>query len=56
MHWASMDEKLTDVTRQMDEAGDHLRQIATNTGESASSLVEIRDEIKRMIRDGLKVR
>lgn len=56
MHWASMDDKLTDVTRQMDEAGDHLRQIATNTGSSAQSLGEIREDLKKMIRDGLKVK
>lgn len=56
MHWSSMDDKLTDVTRQMDEAGDHLRQIATNTGSSANSLVEIKEDIKKMIRDGLKVK
>lgn len=56
MHWASMDDKLTDVTRQMDEAGDHLRQIATNTGSSAQSLVEIKEDIKKMIRDGLKMK
>lgn len=56
MHWASMDDKLTDVTRQMDEAGDHLRQIATNTGSSAQSLGEIKEYIKKMIRDGLKVK
>lgn len=56
MHWSSMDEKLTDVTRQMTEAGDHLRQIATNTGSSAQSLGEIKEDIKKMIRDGVKVK
>lgn len=56
MHWASMDDKLTDVTRQMDEAGDTLRKIATNTGSSAQSLGEIKEDIKKMIRDGVKVR
>lgn len=56
MHWASMDDKLTDVTRQMDEAGNHLRQIATNTGSSAQSLGEIKEYIKKMIRDGLKMK
>ena len=50
MHWASMDDKLTDVTRQMDEAGNHLRQIATNTGSSAQSLGEIKEHIKKIIR------
>lgn len=56
MHWSSMDDKLTDVTRQMDEAGDHLRQIATNTGSSAQSLGEIKEDIKKMMRDGLKMK
>lgn len=56
MHWANMDDNLTDVTRQMDEAGDHLRQIAQNTGSSASSLSEIKEDIKKMIRDGLKMK
>ena len=56
MHWASIDDKLTDVTRQMDEAGDHLRQIVTNTGNSAQSLGEIKEDFKKMIRDGLKVK
>ena len=56
IHWASIDDKLTDVSRQMNEAGDHLRQIATNTGNSASSLGEIKEDIKKMIRDGLKMK
>lgn len=55
-HWASMDEHLIDVSRQMDEAGSHLREIATNTGSSAQSLVEIKEDIRKMIRDGLKVK
>lgn len=56
MHWASMDDKLTDVTRQMDEAGNHLRQIAENTGNSASALGEMKEDIKKIIRDGIKVK
>ena len=56
MHWASMDDKLTDVAQQMNEASGHLRQIAANTGSSASSLGEIKEDIKKMIRDGLKVK
>lgn len=56
MHWASIDDKLTDVTRQMDEAGSHLRQIAENTGNSASALGEIKEDIKKVIRDGIKVK
>lgn len=56
MHWASMDDKLTDVSRQMDEASGHLRQIAANTGSSASLLADIKAAFIKMIRDGLKVK
>ena len=40
----------------MSSVQDHLRQIATNTGSSAQSLGEIKEDIKKMIRDGLKVK
>lgn len=56
MHWASMDDRLEDVASRMSSVQDHLRQIATNTGSSAQSLVEIKEDIKKMIRDGLKVK
>ena len=56
MHWASMDDRLEDVASRMSSVQDHLRQIATNTGSSAQSLGEIKEDIKKMIRDGLKVK
>lgn len=56
MHWASIDDRMEDVAARMSSVQDHLRQIATNTGYSAQSLSEIKDDIKKMIRDGLKVK
>ena len=56
MHWASMDDRLEDVASRMSSVQDHLRQIATNTGSSAQSLGEIKEDIKKMIRDGLKMK
>lgn len=56
IHWASMDDKMSEVSRQMDEAVNHLHLIVTNTGSSAQALTEIREDFKKMIRDGLKVK
>lgn len=56
MHWSSIDDKMEDVAASMSSVQDHLRQIATNTGDSAQSLSEIKEDIKKMIRDGLKVK
>ena len=56
MHWASIDERAEEVVRQMGAASDHLRRIEENTGKSASELKEIKEEIVRIVRDGLKVK
>lgn len=56
MHWASIDERMQDVSEQMGSAVDHLRRIEENTGASAKHLGEIKDDIKKMIRDGLKMK
>lgn len=56
MHWASMDEQMQDVSAQMGTAVDHLRRIEENTGNSAKHLGEIKEDIKRIIRDGLKMK
>lgn len=56
MHWASMDEKLDDVVRSMNTAQDHLREIADNTSACKGSLAGIGEDIKKMIRDGIKVK
>ena len=55
-HWSSMDDRLESVSEKMDTAEGHLVRIAENTGVSAGHLGEIKDEIKKMIRDGLKVK
>lgn len=55
-HWSSMDDQLESVVEKMDTAEGHLARIAENTGVSAGHLGEIKDEIKKMIRDGLKVK
>lgn len=56
MHWASMDEQMQDVSEQMGTAVDHLRRIEENTGNSAKHLGEIKEDIKKIIRDGLKMK
>lgn len=56
MHWASMDEQMQDVSAQMGTAVDHLRRIEENTGNSAKHLGEIKEDIKKIIRDGLKMK
>ena len=56
MHWASMDDKLTDVSEQIGIAGDTLKRIEEHTGNSARSLERIEEDIKIIKRDGLKVK
>ena len=55
-HWSSMDDRLESVVEKMDTAEGHLARIAENTGVSAGHLGELKDVIKKMIRDGLKVK
>lgn len=56
MHWASIDGRMEDVAGRMGTVCDKLAQIEAHTGSSASALGEIREDIKKMIRDGVKVR
>ena len=56
MHLSSMDEKMQHVSAQMGTAVDSLRRIEENTGNSAKHLGEIKEDIKKMIRDGVKVK
>lgn len=56
MHWASIDEQMQDVSEQMGAAVDSLRRIEENTGNSARHLGEIKEDIKKIIRDGLKMK
>lgn len=55
-HWSSMDGRMEEVTVKMDVAEGHLARIEENTGMSAGHLSEIKDEIRKIIRDGLKVK
>lgn len=55
-HWSSMDDRLESVVEKMDTSEGHLARIAENTGVSAGHLGELKEVIKKMIRDGLKVK
>ena len=55
-HWSSMDDRQESVVEKMDTAEGHLARIAENTGVSAGHLGELKEVIKKMIRDGLKVK
>lgn len=56
MHWASIDDRVEDVASRMDVAQQHLKKIEDNTGSSAASLIAIKEEIKKIVRDGIKVK
>ena len=55
-HWSSMDERLETVADRMNLAESHLARIAENTGTSAGHLGEIKEDIRKIVRDGLKVK
>lgn len=55
-HWVSIDEHTEDVAGRMASAEGHLAKIAENTGKSAGSLGEIKEDIKKIIRDGLRMK
>ncbi len=54
MHLASIDERQEDVAETMSVAVGHLRKIEENTGNCKDSLEEINQNIKTIIRDGVK--
>lgn len=56
MHWASIDTQVQDVSEQMRTAESHLKRIEENTGSSARHLGEIKEDIKKIIRDGVKMK
>lgn len=55
-HWSSMDQRMEEVSVKMSLAEGHLAKIEENTGVSASHLNEIKEDLKKVIRDGLKVK
>lgn len=56
MHLSNIDDRMTDVSEQMGTAIDSLHRIEENTGNSARHLGEIKEDIKKIVRDGLKVK
>lgn len=56
MHWASIDDRVEDIAVRMSDAQGHLKKIEDNTGSSAQSLKDIKEEIKKITRDGVKVK
>ena len=56
MHWANIDDGVEDVSAKMDVASEHLRKIEENTGDCKDSLSAIKEDIKKIIRDGLKMK
>jgi hypothetical protein len=56
IHWASIDALMEDVSGKMTLAQDCLKKIEENTGKSAGNLDDIKEDIKRIIRDGIKMK
>jgi hypothetical protein len=55
-HWSSMDERMESVVDKMSVAEGHLARIEENTGVSAGHLATIMEDIKKIVRDGLKMK
>lgn len=55
-HWSSIDDHLENVVEKMNVAESHLARIAENTGMSVTHLNDIKEEIRKIIRDGLKMK
>ena len=56
MHWASIDNRMEDVSDKMNTAENHLAKIEENTGNCVKELKEIKNEVKKQNRDGVKVK
>lgn len=56
MHTASIDEQMEDVSDKMTQAAERLRKIEENTGKAADKLEILSDDIKKIIRDGIKTK
>ena len=56
MHWASMDGHTENISEKMSIAEGHLARIEENTGNCVKELKEIKDEVKKQNRDGIKVK
>ena len=56
MHWASIDDRVEDIASKMNAAQEHLKRIEEHTGSSAASLKVVMEDIKKIIRDGVKIK
>ena len=56
MHWASIDDRMENVSDKMTTSENHLAKIEENTGNCVKELKEIKDEVKKQNRDGVKVK
>lgn len=56
MHWASIDDRVEDVASKMNAAQEHLKRIEEHTGSSAASLKTVMEDVKKIIRDGVKIK
>lgn len=56
MHWASIDERSENISEKMSIAEGHLARIEENTGTCVKELKEIKEEVKKQNRDGLKMK
>ncbi|MFR9546365.1 MAG: hypothetical protein SNJ29_12425, partial [Rikenellaceae bacterium] len=56
MRIARIEDGVESVSMQMNTAVNHLAQIETNTGASATSLQSLVEKVEQVIRDGLKVK
>lgn len=56
MHLSSMDDNIEDVTAKWGAASDSLRKIEENTGRTADKVEEMSEDIKKIIRDGIKTK
>lgn len=56
MHTASIDEQMEDVSDKMSQATESLRKIEENTGHTAETLDDVAEDIKKIIRDGIRTR
>lgn len=56
MHLSSIDDNIEDVTSRWGAASDCLRKIEENTGRTADRLDAVADDIKKIIRDGIKTK
>ena len=55
-HWSSMDDQLENVVEKMNVAEGHLARISENTGMSVTHLNDIKEEMRKIVRDGLKMK